>query len=71
MGNADINDEELMTAFVGAERLINSSPLTYQSSHPADDVPLTPNYFLYGQVGGTFAPNSVDETQFNLKKRWQ
>ena len=60
-----------MTAFVGAEGLINSRPLTYQSSHPADDVPLTPNHFLYGQLGGTFAPDSVDETQFNLKKRWR
>ena len=70
LGNADINDKELVTAFVGDEILINSRPLTYQSSHPADDVPLTPNHFLYGQLGGTFAPDSVDETQFNLKKRW-
>ena len=71
LGNADINDEELVTAFVGAEGLINSRPLTYQSSHPADDVPLTPNHFLYGQLGGTFAPDSIDESQFNLKKRWR
>ena len=71
LGNADINDEELMTAFVGAESLINCRPLTYQSSHPADDVPLTPNHFLFGQLGGHFAPDSVDETKFNLKKRWQ
>ena len=56
--------------YVGAESLINSRPLTYQSSHPADDVPLTPNHFLYWQLGGTFAPDSVDKTQFNLKKRW-
>ena len=60
-----------MTDFVGAEGLINYRPLAYQSSHPADEVPLTPNYFLYGQLGGTFAPDSVDETQFNLKERWQ
>ena len=33
--------------YVGAESLINSRPLTYQSSHPADDVPLTPYHFLY------------------------
>ena len=36
--------------YVGAESLINSRPLTYQSSHPADDVPLTPNHFLYVQI---------------------
>ena len=31
LGNADINEEELVTVFVGAEGLINSRPLTYQS----------------------------------------
>ena len=46
LGNVDIHDEELVTPFVGAKHLINSRPLTYQSSHPADEVPLTPNHFL-------------------------
>ena len=39
LGNADVNDEELMTAIIGAEGLINSRPLTYQSANPVDDVP--------------------------------
>ena len=46
-----LNDEELVAVFIGAEGLINRRPLTYQSSHSADDVPLTSNYFLYGQLG--------------------
>ena len=71
LGNADITDEELMTAFTGAEALLNSRPLTYQSANPEDDVPLTPNHFLFGQVGGQFAPESVDETTFNPRKRWR
>ena len=71
LGNADSTDEELMTAFTGAEALLNSRPLTYQSANPEDDVPLTPNHFLFGQVGGQFAPESVDETTFNPKKRWR
>ena len=70
LGNADINDEELMTAIIGAERLINSRPLTYQSANPVDDVPLTPGSFLHGQIGGQFAPTSVDSMHFNLPKRW-
>ena len=70
LGNADITDEELMTAFTGAEALLNSRPLTYQSANPEDDVPLTPNHFHFGQVGGQFAPDSVDKTTFNPKKRW-
>ena len=40
-----------MTAIIGAEGLINSRPLTYQSANPVDDVPLTPNHFLHGQIG--------------------
>ena len=35
LGNADITDDELMTAIIGAEGLINSRPLTYQSTDPA------------------------------------
>ena len=69
--NADITDEELMTAIIGAEGLINSRPLTYQSTDPADDMPLTPNHFLHGQIGGQFAPTTVDDTQFNRRKRWR
>ena len=71
LGTADINDEELITAFTGAEALINSRPLTYQTTNPDDDVPLTPNHFLHGQIGGQFAPESVDENDFNVKKRWR
>ena len=71
LSNADITDEELMTAFTGAEALLNSRPLTYQSANPEDDVPLTPNHFLFGQVRGQFAPESVDETTLNAKKRWR
>ena len=71
LGNADNTDEELMTAFIGAEALINSRPLTYQSANPHDDVPLTPNHFLHGQIGGQFAPSSVDNTQYNPRKRWR
>ena len=68
---ADINNEELMTAIIGPEGLINSRSLTYQLANHKDDVPLTPNHFLHGQIGGMFAPTSVDETQFSPRKRWR
>ena len=61
-----------MTAFTGAKALINSRPLTYQSANPNDDVPLTPNHFLHGQIGGQFAPESVDDNKnLDVKKRWR
>lgn len=34
-------------------------------------MPLTPNHFLYGQMGGQFAPENVDTTGFNPRKRWR
>jgi len=69
--NADVNDEELLTAFTGAESLINSRPLTYQIANPNDTVPLTPNHFLIGQIGGRFAPEIDMETNYNPRKRWR
>ena len=63
LGSADVTDEELMTAFTGAEALINANP--------SDETHITPNHFLTGQVGGQFAPGSVDSDPFSRKKRWR
>ena len=71
LGNADVSDEELHTAICGAERLLNSRPITYVSSDVNDLSPLTPNHFLVGQMGGPFAPEALDHEQaFNPRKRW-
>ena len=69
--SADITDEELITAFTGAEGLLSSRPLTYQSANPKDHVPLTPNNFLLGQVGSQFSPETVDIGPYDVKKRWR
>lgn len=71
LNKADITDEELATAFTGAEALLNSRPLTYQSTDPRDEPPLTPNHFLFGQSGGQFAPEVIDSTKFHPRKRWR
>ena len=71
LGNADVTNEELVTVFTGTEALLNSRPLTYQSANPEDDIPLKSNHFLIGQIGGQFAPESVDDTNFSLKKSWR
>lgn len=68
---ADITDEELLSAVVGAEGLMNSRPLTYQSTNPSDLTPLTPNHFLHRQLRRKFAPETVDEVAFNPRKRWR
>ena len=71
LGDADVTDEELHTAICGAERLLNSRPITYVSSDPNDLSPLTPSHFLVGEIGGPFAPEALDHEQtYNPKKRW-
>ena len=54
LGNANITDEELHTAFTRAESLLNARPLTY----------------LFGQVGRESAPESVKAEDYHPKKRW-
>ena len=77
LGHADINDEELMTTIIRAEGLINSRPLTYQSACHIDDVPLTPNHFLHGQIGEVTLHlhtwtkhNSVPRNDGDVFKSW-
>ena len=71
LGDADVTDEELHTAVSGAERLLNSRPITYVSSDPNDLSPLTPSHFLVGEIGGPFAPEALDREQtYNPRKRW-
>ena len=69
--DANVSDEELMTAITGAELLLNLRPLTYQTANVDYDVPLTPNHFLHGQMGDRFAPETVDQTTFSPRKRWR
>ncbi|CAM1295397.1 Uncharacterised protein r2_g452 [Pycnogonum litorale] len=71
LGHAGVTDEELLTAIVEVEGLLNSRPLTYCSSDPKDDCVLTPNHFLYGQAGGQLAPRITDEIAFNPRNRWR
>ena len=69
--NAVLDNADVTTAFTGAEALLNSRSLTYQSANPEDDIPLTPTHFLIGQNGDQFAPESVHEANYSLKKRWR
>jgi len=71
LSNSDVTDKELITVVTDAESLLNSRPLTYQSANIKDDVPLASNHFLHGQMGGQFAPESIDTTRFNPQKRWR
>ena len=68
---ADVDDEELQTVFTGTESLLNSRPLTTVSGDVNDELVLTPNHFLIGKMGGELAPDTVDTTAVNVRKRWR
>ena len=70
LSNADVSDEELATIVTGAEQLINSRPLTYQSANSRDIIPLTPNHFLIGELGREVAPEMEHHSNHPLK-RWK
>ena len=70
LGDADVSDEKLHTAICGAEKLLNSRPITYVSADTNDLCPLTSNHFIHGQVGGTFTVETTEEETFNPRKRW-
>ena len=71
LSNGVVNDEELITTFTEVEGLLNSRPLTYQSADVCDIVPLTPNHFLLGQMGGKFAPEPDVCDGFRPRQRWR
>ena len=71
LGESRTTDEELLTAVVEVEGILNSRPLTYCSSDPNDEHVLTPNHFLYGQMGGPLAPRVIDDLAFNPRNRWR
>ena len=71
LGESRTTDEEPLTAVVEVERILNSRPVTYCSSDPNDEHVLTPNHFLYGQVGGQLAPRVIDDITFNPRNRWR
>ena len=71
LGESRTSDEELLPAVVELEGILNSRPLTHCSSDPDDENVLTPNHFLFGQMGGQLAPRVLDKIALNPRNRWR
>ena len=71
LGETRLTDEELLTAVVEVEGLLNSRPLTYCSDDPKDEPVLTPNHFLIGQAGGQLAPRVAEDLACSPRHRWK
>ena len=69
--NSEFTDSELQAAFIGAEDLLNSRPLGYQTNDPNDHRVLTPASFLHGRLDGSNLPKSIDDQEPNHKNRWR
>ena len=69
--DAEFTDLELQSAFNGAEDILNSRPLGYQSNDPNDFRVLTPASFLHGRLDGHVLPATVDTQPYNHKQRWR
>ena len=72
LGKAEITDEELVTAVVQVEELMNSRPLTVLSADADDLLPLTPAHFLVGRLDPPLAVevNADEHPSRDLRKRW-
>ena len=71
LGESRTSDEELLTAVVEVEGILNSRQLTYCSSDGDDEHVLTPNHFLFGLMGGQLAPRVLDKIALNPRNRWR
>lgn len=71
LGKYLTNEEVLQTVFTEAERIVNSRPLTRNSSSPDDDEPLTPIHFLNIRPTVNLPPDMVDDSDKSSRKRWR
>ena len=69
LSQANLTDEELVTAMVSAEGLLNSRPLTAVRTDVDDAAPLTPMHFLAGQCELTLPLEEVAE--LHPQRRWR
>ena len=67
-----VDDEVLHTLFCEAEHIVNSRPLTTDSSDPSDPRPLSPNDVLIMKPHVLLPfPGSFDKPDLYTRKRWR
>ncbi|CAI6364177.1 unnamed protein product [Macrosiphum euphorbiae] len=71
IGTQMLTFEEMATLVSRIEAILNSRPITPQSSSPHDLNPLTPGHFLVGGPLVTIAEPDLTTTPMNRLRRWQ
>ena len=69
MKAGELNEEEFRTSVSSAMNLLNTRPISTVGDD-ADMVPLTPNNFLIGNLGGSVFPPQCEDPS-NLRERWR
>jgi hypothetical protein len=66
-----VTESVLRTALAEVEVVVNSRPLTYNSSDTADFSALTPNHFLHGGTSKINPVGHFDLKEIDSRKRWR
>ncbi|CAL9694528.1 unnamed protein product [Knipowitschia caucasica] len=70
LGSQSITEEVLRTVLTEVEEILNSRPLGYLSSSPADPEPVTPNLLLMGRLEAALPQAVYTDTRLLGTKRW-
>ena len=73
LGNQCVSEDVLLTALAEVEFMVNGRPLTYVSSDPQDEEPLTPNHFLLGASDARegLPPGVFNDRDLIGRRRWR
>ena len=66
-----LTDETLNTLMCEVEAILNSRPLTANSSDPNDLEPITPNHLLLAYAGVTFPPGLFNKDDIYARRKWR
>ena len=71
LAGAKMTYEELSTTLIGIEAIMNSRPITYQSSDPNDLEALTPGHFLIGCPLNSLPEPSIECHDISSLQAWK
>ena len=68
---ADVTEEELTTALIMTEGIINGRPLTVKCEDPVEEVPLSPNNLIIAGWDGEHPGELTGSTKSRIVARWR
>ena len=71
LGNLLVTEFVLRIALIEVEGVLNSRPLTHNSSDPNDYSALTPNHFLLGRADNKLSPGHFEDREIDSRRWWR